>query len=395
MKYDFETLVSRKGTGSSKWNQMYDWNSNVDAEVVPLSVADMEIKTPPEIVEGLKNYLDTSILGYTKPTRSYYEAVISWFERRNNFEIDREWILNTPGIINALYAGIESFTDKGDGVIIFRPVYYQFSASIEATGRNIVNCPLLENEGYYTIDYDQFAKLAAESTNKLLIFCNPHNPVGRVWKKDEIEKISEIAIENNLIVISDEIWSDFIMPGYKYYTMGHIKELLDNNLIICTAPSKTFNLAGLATSNIIIKNKQLRDRYNEKLLLMRSATVNVLGLKACEIGYNQSEKWFEQLLLLIDKNQNLVKEFFDENFPKIKAKLIEGTYLQWIDFRCLKMTNEKLERFMHIDAQFFTDEGYVFGQEGSGYERVNLAAPTWILERELERLKKALVKIYK
>ena len=395
MKYDFETLVSRKGAGSSKWNQMYDWNPSVKDEVVPLSVADMEIKTPPEIVEGLKNYLDTAILGYTKPTRSYYEAVISWFERRNNFKIDKEWIFNTPGVINALYAGIEAFTNKGDGVIIFRPVYYPFSNSIEATGRTIVNCPLLENDGYYTIDYVKFAKLAAESTNKLLIFCNPHNPVGRVWKKEEIEKIAEIAIENNLIVISDEIWSDFVMPDYKYYTMGHIKELLDNNLIICTAPSKTFNLAGLGVSNIIIKNKELRDKYNERLLLMRSATVNVLGLKACEIGYNQSEEWFEQLLSLINKNQRLVKEFFDKNFPKIKVRLIEGTYLQWIDFRYLKMTNEELEEFMHMDAQFFTDEGYIFGSEGSGYERINLAVPTWILERELLRLEKSLVKIYK
>ncbi|MGF6905922.1 MalY/PatB family protein [Fusobacterium sp. PH5-44] len=395
MKYDFETLIPRKGTGSSKWNQMYDWNPDTSDDVVPLSVADMEFRTPPEIVEGLKKYLDNGILGYTKATRPYYEAVISWFARRHNFRIEKEWILNTPGVINAIYAGIKTFTNEGDGVIIFRPVYYPFSNSIEATHRKIVNCPLLEDDGYYTIDYDKFAELAKESKNKLLIFSNPHNPVGRVWKKTEIEKIAKIAIENNLTIISDEIWADFIMPGHEFYTMGHVEELLNNNLIICTAPSKTFNLAGLATSNIIIKNKELRDRYNEVLLMMRSAVVNILGLKACEIGYTESEEWFDQLLSLINKNQILVKNFFDEKFPKIKTRLIEGTYLQWIDFNCLEMTNDELERFMHMDAQFFTDEGYVFGQEGSGYERINLAVPTWVLARELERLEKALVKIYK
>jgi len=395
MKYDFETLVSRKNSGSSKWTQMYDWNSNAADDVVPLSVADMEFKTPPEIVDGLKEYLDTAILGYTKAYRSYYEAVISWFDRRHGFKIEKDWIVNTPGVINAFYAAINAFTEKGDGVIIFRPIYYPFSVGIENTKRIIVNCPLIETDGYYTIDFDKFEELAKVSKNKAIIFCNPHNPVGRVWTKEEVEKVAEISLRNNLLIISDEIWADFTMPGYKHYTMGLVENGIGDRLILCTASSKTFNLAGLATSNIIVKNKELREKYNEMLIIMRSAAVNSMGLKACEVGYNQSEKWFDELLLVIDKNQKIVKAFFDKNFPEIKARLSEGTYLQWIDFRKLNMSNEELERFMHMDAQFFTDEGYVFGKEGSGFERINLAAPAWVIERELERLGKALKKIYK
>lgn len=198
-----------------------------------------------------------------------------------------------------------------------------------------------------------------------------------------------------MIVVSDEIWADLIMPGYEHYMMGRLGGEIEERLITCTAPSKTFNLAGLATSSIIIKNKELREKYSEMLQVMRSASVNILGFKACEIAYNQAEKWLEELLVVLDTNQKAVKEFFEKKFPKIKVKLIEGTYLQWLDFRALGISDEELERFMHMDAQFFTDEGYIFGEEGSGYERINLAAPTWVIERELERLGKALEKIYK
>lgn len=395
MNYDFTTLVSRKNTGASKWEQMYSWNPEVADDVVPLSVADMEFKSAPEIVEGLKVHLDKAILGYTKAYPDFLDSVISWMERKHQYKVEKEWILNTPGIVNAFYAAVNAFTEPGEGVIIFKPVYYPFSMAIEKNGRDIVNCPLIEKDGYYTIDFEKFDEISKNSKNKLLIFCSPHNPVGRVWTKEELEKVAEIAVKNDLIVVSDEIWADLIMPGYEHYMMGRLGGAIEERLITCTAPSKTFNLAGLATSSIIIKNKEIREKYSEILQIMRSASVNILGYKACEIAYNEGEKWLEELITVLDTNQKIVKKFFEERFPKIKARLIEGTYLQWLDFRALEISDEELERFMHMDAQFFTDEGYIFGEEGSGYERINLAAPTWVIEAELERLGKALEKIYK
>lgn len=394
--YDFTSLVSRKGLGSSKWEQMYEWNPNVLDEVIPLSVADMELKNPPEIIEGLKEYLDEVILGYSKAYQNYYSSVISWMLKEHEYKIEQEWIVNTPGVVNALYAAVNSFTEEGDGVIIFRPVYYPFSNAIIQNGRKLVNCPLKEEDGYYSIDYEKFDELSKDEKVKLLVFCSPHNPVGRVWKQEELEKVAEIALKNNIIVVSDEIWSDLILGDNKHIMFGKVNEkLTDERLIICTAPSKTFNIAGLATSNIIIKNKKLREKYCETLQKMRSSSVNVLGYKACEIGYTKCKDWLVELLKVLNTNQQLVHNFFKEKFPKIKAPLIEGTYLQWIDFRALNLSNQELENFMHFEAQFFCDEGYVFGDEGNGYERINLAAPTWVIKKSLARLEIALHKIYR
>lgn len=395
MKYDFTTLESRKNTGAIKWEQMYEWNPDVADNVVPLSVADMELKPVPEVIEGLKKYLDKAILGYTRAYPEFLDSVVSWIYKRHKYKIEKEWIVNTPGVVNAFYATVNAFTEPGDGVIIFRPVYYPFSMAIEKNNRKIVNCPLLENDGYYTIDFNRLEELAKKDENKLIIFSNPHNPVGRVWKEDELKKLGEIAVKNNIIIVADEIWCDIIMPGYEHFMMGRLGGEIENNLILCTAPSKTFNLAGMATSNIIIKNQEIRDKYRQTLEIMRSASVNILGFKACELAYKYGEEWLSKLIELLDKNQKIVKKFFEEKFPKIKARLIEGTYLQWVDFRALNLSNEELEKFMHMDAQFFTDEGYIFGDEGSGYERINLAAPTWVIEEALNRLEISLRKIYK
>lgn len=395
MKYDFNTLISRKNTGSSKWEQMYKTNPNIGEDIVPLSVADMELKNAPEIIEGLREYLKSAVLGYTSPYKAFTDSVVDWMQRRHNFSIKPQWIVNTAGVVPAFFTAIRAFTKPGDGVVIMSPVYYPFYNAIKFNERTLVDCPLIEKNGYYTIDFEKFDEITKKPENKLFLFCSPHNPVGRVWKKEELEKVAEIAVKNNLIVVSDEIWADLIMPGYEHYMMGRLGGEIEERLITCTAPSKTFNLAGLATSSIIIKNKELREKYSEMLQIMRSASVNILGFKACEIAYNQAEKWLEELLVVLDTNQKAVKEFFEKKFPKIKVKLIEGTYLQWLDFRALGISDEELERFMHMDAQFFTDEGYIFGEEGSGYERINLAAPTWVIERELERLGKVLEKIYK
>lgn len=390
MKYDFTTLVDRTQSGSVKWEQMIGWNPEVDKDVVPLSVADMELKSPPEITEGLKKYLDEGILGYTMPYPAFYKAVLSWQQKRHHWSIETEWLVHTPGVVAAFYAAIRAFSQKGDGVIIFRPVYHPFSQAIADNDRTEVNVPLVNNDGFYTIDFAAFEAAAAQPENKILLFCSPHNPVGRVWTKEELGKIAEIAMKHNLLVVSDEIWNDFVYPGYEHHVLANVYPELTEQIITCTAPSKTFNLAGMAISNIIIADPVLRQKFQAEIMQVRGDMIGALGFKACELAYAHGEAWLDELIQVIDTNQRLVQDFFQSQFPQIKAPLSEGTYLQWVDFRALGYSNEELETFLHQEAQFFANEGYIFGEEGSGFERLNLALPTHILQVQLDRLGAAL-----
>lgn len=391
MAYDFTTRVNRKNTGSLKWEQMYQLNPNVSEDVIPLSVADMEFKTAPEIVDGLKTFLDRAILGYTDQYESFLDAVVNWQKRRHDWDIDKEWIVNTQGVVSAFYTAIRAFSKQGEGIINFRPVYYPFAAAIKDNERTEVNVPLIKEDDYYTIDFEKFEEAAADPNNKVLLFCSPHNPVGRVWTKEELEKVANIAVKHDLYVISDEIWYDFVMPGHKHTVLAKVNDALHEKLITCTAPSKTFNLAGLMTSNIIISNKALRNQYKRELDNIHGGSVGILGYKACELAYDESEAWLDELLDIIDTNQHLVHDFFKENFPQIKAPLIEGTYVQWIDFNALELKPEALKQFLQEEAEFFASDGYVFGKEGRGFIRVNLALPTDALKETLDRLKKALL----
>lgn len=394
MKYDFETKLDRTGQGSSKWMKMKNDYPEVEEGIVPLSVADMEFKNAPEIIKGLKNYLNDCVLGYAQGNQSFFDAVISWQKRRHNWEVKQEWIVNTPGIVSALFSAVRAFTEPGDGVIVFKPVYYPFSIAIDINDRVEVNVPLINTDDYYTIDFDAFDQAAADPKNKLLIFCSPHNPIGRVWKPEELKTLGEIAVKHNLIVVSDEIWNDLIMPGYKHTVITNACPELMDNVIICSAPSKTFNLAGLMTSNIVIPNESLRDKFRFSANSTHGTSVPILGYKACEIAYNEAEPWLEELLPLLDKNQRVVADFFAKRFPKITCPLIEGTYLLWLNFKCLGLSKDELEEMNVKKAQFFTDEGYLFGEEGIGYERINIAAPTAVLLEALERLGSVLDEVY-
>lgn len=395
MEYDFSTLVKRDKMNSVKWAQMYSWNPDVEEDSVPLSVADMELKNPPEIIQGLQTFLEEAILGYTFAGKSFKDAVMKWMKRRHDWEIQEDWIVNTPGVVLALANSVRTFTNPGEGVIIFSPVYHPFSMVVENNNRKLVVSPLIEENLYYRMDFDNFAELAKNPNNKLVLLCSPHNPVGRVWTEEELKRFANICIENDLIVVSDEIHHDLILPGYEHTVLDKAAPALRNRLITCTAPSKTFNLAGMHISNIIIPNSELREKYNKLLFSMAISGANILAYKACEIAYNECELWLNQLIGLIDTNQHVVRNFFEAHFPKIKAPLLEGTYLQWIDFRALEMSDEELEDFMHHEAQFFTNEGYVFGEAGIGFERVNLALPTEVLKVQLKHLKNALDKVYK
>jgi len=390
MKYDFETLVDRSQMGSSKWEQMKGWNPDVSAGVVPFSVADMELKNPPEVVEGLKAFLDTAILGYTVPTSRYLASVCGWMERRHGWNVKPEWILGSAGVVSAFFSAIKAVSAPGDGIIVQTPVYYPFFNAILRTHRTLVRNPLVLEGDRYTIDFDDLERKAQDPRNKVLLFCSPHNPVGRVWTPEELAKVGEICLRNKVLIISDEIHFDLIMPGQSHTVFAKVSEELADNMIVCTAPSKTFNLAGMQTSSIFIPNPEIRAAYQTEVESVGFFSLGILGYKACEIAYTHCEPWLEQLLKLIHDNHLAVKKFAGENLPAIKVFPMEGTYLQWMDFRGLGMNQDELEQFLHKEAELFFDEGHVFGEEGSGFERMNLACPTKAVTDGLERLADAI-----
>ena len=386
MKYDFETLVNRRNTGSHKWEGMYEQIPEAGDEIVPLSVADMELKNPPAIIEGLKDYLDNIILGYTGETENYYKSVISWMERRHGFSPKKEWFVMTAGVVPAIKEMVGAFTKDGDSVLMLTPVYYPFYSSVEANGRTVLGSELILEGTEYRIDFEDFAEKAARPETTLCILSSPHNPIGRIWTKEELLKLCEICLENNVFIISDEIHFDLIMPGYEHVSMGTFEEKYLNNCAICTAPSKTFNLAGLQTSNIFIPNEE----YRNKITSARGYfSLNIFGYKACELAYDECEEWLDELLLFLDGNRKFVEEYVAEKMPEVKVHRLQGTYLMWLDFRAWGMTKEEQEDFMVHKAEAIFDEGYVFGEGGIGFERINIACPKRVLVNTLERIYKA------
>ncbi len=386
MKYDFETLINRRNTGAHKWEGMYEQIPNAGDDIVPLSVADMEFKNPPPIIEGLKNYLDNIVLGYTGETKNYYNSVISFMQRRHGFAPKKEWFVMTAGVVPAVKEMVGAFTKDGDSVLMLTPVYYPFYSSVEANGRTVLGSELILKGTEYTIDFDDFAEKAARPETTLFILCSPHNPIGRIWSREELLKLCEICYENNVFVISDEIHFDLIMPGYEHVSLGTFEEKYLNNCAICTAPSKTFNLAGLQTSNIFIPNEEYRNKINSARGYF---SLNIFGYKACELAYDECEEWLDELILVLDDNRKFVEEFVAENMPEVKVHKLQGTYLMWLDFRAWGMTAEELEDFMVHKANAIFDEGYVFGEGGKGFERVNIACPKKVLEATFERIVKA------
>lgn len=385
MKNDFTSIPDRSSFGSSKW----EIAKNASVEYVPLSVADMEFPTAKPIVTALQKLAGEAILGYTNPTQEYYDAVLSWMKRRHDFEVEKDWIIQTPGIINALSLLIEASTAPGDGVIVMPPVYYPFDMTIVATNRKIVYCPLINNDGRYEIDYDLLEKKAKSSKNTAMLFSNPHNPVGRVWAEDELERVAEICADNGVFVIDDEIHNDLIMPGYNHTVMANVSDKAKNNIAVCTAPSKTFNLAGLQCSNIIIPNEKIRTRAKACNWINMQMHLNIFAYAACTAAYNECEDWLDELIGVIADNAKLVEDFMEENFPEIKVYPLEGTYLQWLDMRELGMTHVELREMLE-GANIYLDNGEMFGPLGRGFQRINLACARETLEKMLVRFKAAV-----
>jgi putative C-S lyase len=386
MRYDFTTRVNRKGTGAAKWEVMYRRKADISEGVVPFSVADMEFVMPVEIIAGLKEYLDHAILGYAVTTPSYLRAVAGWMKKRHNWDVKEEWIIHAPGVIAALYCAVDACTEKGDGVIIMPPVYSPFAAAISKYDRELVKVPLVEEGTAYRIDFRVLEEKARDPRNRMLLFCSPHNPGGRVWTAEELASVADICERHHLIVVSDEIHCDILSPGSIHRVFASLSEAAAQNSVICTAPSKTFNLAGMQLANIIVPNKELREKLRGKFAGIPYDTPGILSLKACEIAYTQCEAWLDELLVVIAANFRLVADFMAKKLPMIKVFPLEGTYLVWMDFRGLGLDQGALEDFLTNDAELILSAGANFGEEGRGFQRMNLACPAAVLEEALDRL---------
>lgn len=390
MKYDVETAVDRRGTGAYKWSKLEEVCGDSSENIFPFSVADNDLPTLPPIVDGLKQALGTAVFGYTAASAAYRNAVCGWMKGQHGWEIQPEWIVPCSGVVYALYNCVRAYTKPQDGVLIMTPVYPPFYSAVTENGRRVVENPLLWKDGHYAIDFADLERKAKDPANTLLLLCSPHNPIGRVWTEEELLKIGDICLQNGVAVISDEIHSDLILPGFRHIPLVSLREEFAGRFVTCTAPSKTFNLAGLQCSNIIIQNPEVRSAFQKAMGKTGHSDVNVLGMKACEIAYTQCGDWPEQFASLIDRNRRLCEEFMAAHIPEIKVRPMQGTYLQWWDCRGLGMTRETLEDFLYTKALLFANQGYTFGTGGEGFVRMNIACPTHVLEQALLRLEQAL-----
>ena len=385
--YHFDQIIDRTNTNSIK--HTFDESKGKTPDMVPLWVADMDFRSPDEVIDRIRERCEHGIFGYTRVSGEYLNAVQGWFERRFGWKTESEWMVRTPGVVYAVSAAISALTEKGDAVLIQSPVYYPFARSIEAAERRTVRSSLLFDGRRYTIDFDEFEKKIVEEKVKLFILCSPHNPVGRVWTKAELARMGEICLKHNVYVVSDEIHCDFVWKGFVHTPFATVSEEMRDISITCTAPSKTFNLAGMKTSNIFIPNPEIREKFKGVLSSWHCGEPAIFGLTACQAAYEGGREWLEQLKEYLKGNLDFVRNYLKENIPQIKLIEPEGTYLVWLDCRELGLSEKELEQFIAQKAKLWLDDGIIFGKAGEGFERVNIACPRATLKEALERLKKA------
>ncbi len=383
--YNFDQINERHNTNSIK----YDEGPAKNKDIIPMWVADMDFEVLPEIKEALIKRAEHGIFGYAKVTDEYKKAVQSWMKTRHDFEIDTDWIVTTPGVVTALRLAIQAYTKENDNVLILRPVYHPFEYTVVQSGRTVVECPL-NIEKNYEIDFDVFEKLIITHNVKLFILCNPHNPIGKVWKKEDLLKIGTICKKHNVIIVSDEIHMDFVYPGHIHIPFYNVEESFKDIAVICTAPSKTFNLASLHTSNIVIANPQLKEAFIEVKNKNGVGDPNIFGLDACQAAYTYGHQWVDELVLYLHNNMTYMQDYIENHIPQIHMIKPEGLYLAWIDMRELGLSNDELHDFMLNEAKIWVNDGYVFGLGGDGFIRVNVATPLSNLMKALKQLEEAI-----
>lgn len=388
MKYDFDTVIERRGSNCLKYDFAKERGKSED--VLPLWVADMDFQTAPGIRERLGEVVSHGIFGYSEGKEDYFQAVFQWYRRHFGWETKRQWLVKTPGVVFAIATAIRAFTKEGEAVLLQQPVYYPFQEVITDNHRRLVNNSLKQVEGHYEIDFEDFEEKIVANDVKLFMLCSPHNPVGRVWKEWELQKIGDICLKHGVLVVSDEIHSDFTYPGYTHHVFASLRKEFADISVTCTAPSKTFNLAGLQVSNIFIPNTELRRKFKKAVAQAGYSQVNVMGLAAAQAAYETGEEWLSELKEYLNGNLEFVKKYLKEHLPEIKLTEPEGTYLIWLDFRGLGLTEAEREELIVKKAKLWLDSGMMFGADGEGFERINIACPRSILRQALEQLEAAV-----
>ncbi|MGC6175003.1 MalY/PatB family protein [Lacrimispora sp. 38-1] len=387
-RINFDERIDRKNTSCIKYD--FTVQRGKPEGILPLWVADMDFKAPQPVLDALKARVEHGIFGYSEGKEEYFEAVKDWMNRRHGWAVERNWLIKTPGVVFALAMAVKAYTKPGDGVMIQQPVYYPFREVIEDNGRRIVDNTLyLGEDGIYHMDLEDFEKKAAENQVKLFFLCNPHNPVGRVWTKEELTELGGICERLDMIVVSDEIHQDFVFKG-EHQVFAAISEELKNRTITCTAPSKTFNVAGLQISNIFISNPELKRKFKKEIAAAGYSQLNALGLTACEAAYRYGEDWHDQLMEYLKENIQLVRTYLEDKLPEIKLIEPEGTYLIWMDFRGLGLCEQEREELIVKKAGLWLDSGAMFGPIGEGFERINIACPRSLIIEALDKLRAAI-----
>jgi len=382
VKYDFDSVIDRSNTCSIKYEP--SWRGK-PADALPLWVADMDFASPPCVREALDRRVRHGIYGYSEPDAGYFDAVRKWFAERFNWTTERDWVTVTPGVVNALYIAVRALTRPGDGIVIQQPVYHPFEACIKQTGRQLLVNELVYSGGRYSIDFQDFEEKAKQA--KMFILCNPHNPVGRVWSREELVRMGEICLRHGVIVIADEIHEDFVYQGHQHLAFAALNRDFAGITVTCTSPSKTFNLAGMLCANIFISNKTLREQFKDEYARFGLSQPGVMGLIACKAAYEDGAEWLQQLLGYLAGNMLFIKTYLSRHIPKIKLIEPEGTYLAWLDFNEFGIPAQKLDETITRKGKVWLNAGYLFGKGGNGFQRMNVACPRSVLQNALERLK--------
>lgn len=391
MKYDFNELIDRRGSNSVKWDEAPEG-------VLPMWVADMDFRVAPCITDAVVRRVEHGVFGYTHVPNGYYNAVVRWFERRHGWKVEKDWILYIGGVIPALSAIIKAMTQPDDKILIQTPVYNHFFSSIRNNGCRANSSPLLEVMGddgqpTYHVNWEDFEQRAADPATKLFILCNPHNPAGRVWSREELQRMGDICLKHNVFVIADEIHCELVMPGYKYTPYGTLGEEYMHNCAVCNSPSKAFNIAGLQISNIIIENEEVRRKVDRAININEVRDVNPLGVEALIAAYTEGEDWLNQLNEHIAGSYRYVLNYFRQHFPQLPVTKLEGTYLMWVNCRATGLSGDEFCKRLLAEEKLWLNEGSMYGAAGQDYFRMNIACPRARIAEGLERLRRFMEKL--
>lgn len=383
MNYDFDEVIARRGTGS------YKWDTAAEEGVLPLWVADMDFRAAPAVVEALRRRVEHGVFGYTHVPPAYYDAVAGWFARRHGWHIGKEWIIYTTGVVPALSAVIKALTVPGDRVLVQTPVYTCFFSSIRNNGCELVAAPLVYEESAYRIDFEELENQAADPRVKLLLLCNPHNPAGRVWSREELTRLGEICLRHHVTVVSDEIHGELVFPGHVYTPFASISDDFLRHSVTCLSPSKAFNLAGLQIANIVAADPAVRAKIDKAVNVNEVCDVNPFGVEALIAAYNEGEEWLEALKQYLWQNYQCLRVFFREHLPQFPVVEPEGTYLVWIDCSALSLPSRGIIRSLLEKEKLLLNDGSMYGEAGEGFVRINIACPRSLLMDALNRLRHA------